>query len=104
MIISHVIVYYIDNLGKIFIDQAEYTVGDTIPNWEKYKYHLGTFRIRPGVEQMTVQIQVAGFSSLYFNDNRISISIRVNSDGSIIASGSSNYVKYSGISDLYMWN
>ena len=91
-------------MGVTYYDETEYTVGTRIPRWTEFKFHLGVFIMRPASLETFVQIQACGLETLYFNDNRISISIRVDNNGYISAGGSDNYRKYSGMHSIYMWN
>lgn len=100
-------IYDIKKSAYIYTDNNTYRHGETIPNWDKYKFHAVRFGItvHPNNTISTMQVDACGPGNLQFNDNRISISIGVDSVGSVyLNTPLNNGYENSYVGNIRMWN
>ena len=82
--------------------QGPYTIGSTIPDWNKYKFKSLLLVIRQNSSTM-YRINLFGINTFEYNINSMSFRIFINAGGKIESSGNADF-NTSSIENIYMWN
>lgn len=107
--------FEVNNIKYISTENKKFYVGDYIPDWNKYKFHLVTLVLSNNREYVSwMQQQVFGTQRCYYNNNQPypttansndngSISFGINIDGKVSFGGSSKLSLTSWVHEIFMW-
>ncbi len=96
-------------LNETIHNANNYKVGQTIPDWTKYKFHsirLCITNIASGAIS-DMQISLFGINCIIYNNNSIrdgGFGFEIDISGKINIGGNSSTVPHSYVTDIYMWN